>query len=342
MDSLPADCIRYIFTFADAGMQDVGRMVCRRWRAALPPCRSSLENFVKYPRLTEWAISQGCPIDDSTEQIAACWFGNLAYLQRLHQKGIRILQVCTMLAAQNGYRGLLEWLVSIGVPLHARTEPAAVQHGDVQLLAWLYEQGCERDSLSPIAAIEKQDLQLMEVLYDHGHTFLEAVVERAVALGNIETLEWLREHGGEFGWKAIYSAIHEGNLDVLAWLYEKEYRREYRIGLPISRSKRPFEVLQWFHDNTSLLSYEKLYDIISHGNIALLPWFRDNGYLSNDALPCIAASLGRLDLLQWLVENGSRLSKDVYRAASANDRRDVVEWLEEQSIHLHLRKSAIN
>ncbi|QDZ23263.1 hypothetical protein A3770_10p57810 [Chloropicon primus] len=227
------------------------------------------------------------------------------------------------LAAFQGSKKAMEWLVSQGIPLKIKRKYSesgdnevvavggAAAGGHIAVLEWLRSKGCEFD---------------------------ESTCYFAALGGHLHVLQWLRSQDPPCDWDegTCYFAAMGGHLDVLQWARSQDP--------PCPWNKRTCEeaaggghlhVLQWLRSQDPPCDWDEgtCSCAAEGGHLHVLQWLRSQDPPCDwDELTCsCAAEGGHLHVLQWARSQDPPcdwIPEDCIEYAVERRDQHVVEWIE--------------
>ncbi|QDZ24476.1 hypothetical protein A3770_13p69940 [Chloropicon primus] len=142
------------------------------------------------------------------------------------------------LAAFQGSKKAMEWLVSQGIPLKIKgkyfrsvnNEVVAVlgaaAGGHIAMLEWLRSKGCEFDESTCSGAAKGGHLDVLKWLrsQDPPCDWDQETCRKAARRGHLDVLQWARSQDPpcDWNWRTCKWAARGGHLDVLKWLRSQD------------------------------------------------------------------------------------------------------------------------
>ncbi|QDZ23311.1 hypothetical protein HOP50_10g58490 [Chloropicon primus] len=160
------------------------------------------------------------------------------------------------LAAFQGSKKVMEWLVSQGIPLGIKrwwsgaAATGAAGGGHIELLEWLRSEGCGFDEETCSYAARGGHLEVLKWLrsQDPPCDWNEATCDGAAIYGHLDVLQWLRSQDPPCPWddETCKEAARGGHLEVLKWARSQDPPCDWdKWTCTLAAKGGHLEVLQW-------------------------------------------------------------------------------------------------
>jgi len=198
-------------------------------------CECSLDSVCRYAAkhdsrsVLEWAIERGTILTSNHLGWAAI-NGHIALVRWMHEKhhvpfGYELGEE----VALTGNLAMLQYVVGKGVKLTCITSMCAAQSGSETMVRWIHDKRGKwsRLEISNVCAgaAAGGHLSLLQSLRSQGYIWDERTTDEAVTHGHVSVLRWAIENGCPF--KCDYIVIEsclnmakDGHLDMLKFLYQ--------------------------------------------------------------------------------------------------------------------------
>jgi hypothetical protein len=145
--------------------------------------------------------------------------GQLPVLQWLYARNRQSFPAYWLaFAAGSGHLPILEWALSMGMPLNEDACCSAAQHGRLNVLEWLRERDVPWNAGTCAAAANHGHLELLKWLRARGCPWSASTCELAARRGHLAVLQWARDNGCPWDECTTAGAVANGEVEVLRYL----------------------------------------------------------------------------------------------------------------------------
>ena len=281
----------------------------------------------------KWLRAQDCPWDSMTFEVAARR-GHLPIVEYAMRNGCHVndKRACAA-AAQSGNLEMLQTMRGWGFEWDKETCEAAAQHGHLEVLKWAREEGCRWDQTTGAYAARQGHIHVLEWLAQTSLGFEDAwghsmVLSWAAGGGQLATVQWLSARGYRCNnGRACSAAAAGGRLDVLKWLVANGHEWDEDVTHAAAESGHN-ALLQWAIANGCKYDAETCAKAAERGDLAMLKWLRlEVGCPWDVRTMELTAEEGHLDVLAWALANGAEAPASVCAAAARLCQLDTLKWL---------------
>ena len=256
-------------------------MVCKGWRKVQLKVGGGLFTSTRdivwkgRPRLVEWALAEGCPVEDQersrttipgpndfawTIQDCAASAGRLDLLKWLcAEKGYeRYRRRCSRLmrfAANSGQVAIVKWLREAGCPWDERLCYESARRGHLELLQHARQHGCPWDAWTAAVAAEAGHLKLLKWARANGCPIDAWTTAHAARGGHLEVLQYLRSEGCEWDENTCSEAAEKGHLDCLKWARRNGCPWNGEDCYDLADDQKHEEMCKWIASHAYLYTY---------------------------------------------------------------------------------------
>ncbi|QDZ18969.1 Rpc34 subunit of RNA polymerase [Chloropicon primus] len=252
------------------------------------------------------------------------------------------------LAAFQGSKKVMQWLVSQGIPLNLNREyhgvvaaTGAAAGGHIELLEWLRSEGCGFHERTCAAAAEGGHLDVLQWArsQDPPCPWDAGTCRRAAMGGHLDVLQWARSQDPPCPWDAgtCFGAAGGGHLDILQWARSQDPPCPWgATTCALAAEGGHLDVLQWARSQDPPCPWDAgtCGMAAMGGHIDVLQWARSQDPPCPwDLMTCAAAAkYGHLDVLQWLRSQDPPCDWDWVTCAAAAEggHLDVLRWARSQ------------
>ncbi|QDZ20132.1 ankyrin repeat domain-containing protein [Chloropicon primus] len=254
------------------------------------------------------------------------------------------------LAAFQGSKKAVKWLVSQGIPLDIKHKychgvgaaRGAAAGGHVELLEWLRSEGCGFDEETCSAAAYGGRIDVLQWLRSQDPPCPWDMYTCCYAAegGHLDVLQWLRSQDPPCDWdeETCAGAASGGHLDVLKWARSQDPPCPWdEVTCEGAARGGPLEILQWARSQDPPCPWgSRTCFVAAHGgHLHILQWARsqDPPCDWHELASLAAAAGGHLDVLQWLRSQNPPCpwNPEECKRYAANRHPKVLKWIQENS-----------
>ncbi|ALD62054.1 ankyrin repeat protein [Mollivirus sibericum] len=356
MQDLDKELVNYIFGFLHPTARPVAVRVNRKWREAYgfarPPktlegadlwkiCQAKVKDRgVPFAtalaaegdtHLLQWALDQGCVLDDDACGVAAVKKGHLHVLEWFRSLGRRFGPAVGIAAARHNF-GLLKWLGTEDYDLDVRMLSSALKSArPEETVPWIIDNAGYDMNLEEAFRRSPHKANLTSGLIDwfdaFGMSQSTILRQSATASQSMRVIDRLAQDAASFSPRLdVAAAVSNGRTDYLqALLAGGPIRRTNPLLVDNARCLPAVELMLRSDPEFRPMDLERA---IAKGCAEVVEWFLDKGFRFPYA--CVqAAYYGNLGILRLLRAKGCPWDSDTRKWALANGHVDMLPWLNE-------------
>lgn len=260
-------------------------------------------------------------------------YGHVNCLEWLLNNGYSFSDRDAIIAARNGFLGILELLHERGLKLTYQVLEAAAKGGSVEVIEWLLSKRvfCMTGEVCLYAA-NKGHLEALKCFVSHGwrvnsNTFCQGSI-------HIEIMEYLKEIGCRIEPDTVRYLLREGNLKSLKWIWKKYPLRRQELFTQdncmwYACSGGNLELVRFVEKKGEVLKPEHFSAAIISGNVELLKILREKGAQISVSSFSNACFEGHIPVLEYLKGLSCEYTGDCYNKAAGSNNLEVLRWLKE-------------
>eukprot|EP00953_Heterococcus_sp_UTEX-ZZ885_P021369 11921-Heterococcus_DN1.PRE.1 len=189
-------------------------------------CTSYAAAFASVPRL-ELAIGADLRMKSTSWgkqlQHAAGRHAEIPILQLAAKLGLQLSSLVAEGAIESRDLDKLRWLcIEKGCRLPQDATLVAAKARSADILRWLQQNGFElNEHTSYAAARTANNVEVLQLLYDSGCPLNKYACNAAVAAGDLEQLQWLHAHGASLATVTVTEIAKGASLPIVRWLLKQ-------------------------------------------------------------------------------------------------------------------------
>lgn len=250
----------------------------------------------------------------------------------------------TIYAAENGYLGLLIWLLEEkDHQWYENFSNYPARMGRLEILEYIYKNGYSYSECLAADAAEGGHVKVLDWMKIEKIPFCMKYRARAARSGKLEVLKWsINNHDSvnlsttnlhkDFFESLCEDAALGGHLDILVWLKSQKFYWEDWI-IPWSAAKNGHvHILIWAKENGCEFKKAICDMAVESGEFEALKWLYMEGYTIDSETTCTKAAFEcSMEMMIWLINKGGKYDRETFEEAVMGAIRkknyDLVEYL---------------
>ena len=252
--------------------------------------------------------------------------GQLPLLKWLSEAGVLADSTAYPIAAKNGRRDIIIFLIRDRIPHDADASKSAAKAGRLDMLRKLKTYNFKFDTNVCSDAITHGHVTAADWLLSQGYQWSEHCFNDAASNGHIVSLEWLLAHGCNIDPLAMDHAARKGRLEVMKWLRERSVIPNESTFDAACEYGSPTDI-RWLYSEGCPVGPRAVKVSAAKGYLGNVQWLIGKGAVVDERAMNEAAEAGHSDTVVYLYERcGLKPDRKTLMRAARKDMLEVVKW----------------